>query len=206
MNMHKGARLSPYSRALLVKRIVEHSLRVEEAAQAAGVSEWTAYKWLRRYREEGLSGLADRSSRPRACPCRSYRAPAYPTNLSGDRPGFGHGAKCGETLAATGRTQSTGCVGTGDVIRRYEHDAPGDLLRLDIKKLGRFWRPGHRITGDRKIDSQGAGWEYVHVAIDDHSRVALSSIEPDEKAGSANRAFSRPCVITVILASALPVS
>lgn len=197
MNMHKGARLSPYSRALLVKRIVEHRLRVEEAAQAAGVSERTAYKWLRRYREEGLSGLADRSSRPRACPHatpglrvaevierrrsrQTYRVIAQALGMAP--------STVGRLLQRAGLNRLA-ALEPATPIRRYEHDAPGDLLHLDIKKLGRFWRPGHRVTGDRRIDSQGAGWEYVHVAIDDHSRVAFSSLEPDEKAASANRAL-----------------
>ncbi|CAO1662053.1 Integrase-like protein [Salinicola sp. NYA28a] len=68
---------------------------------------------------------------------------------------------------------------------RYDHDAPGDLLHLDIKKLGRFKRPGHRVTGTRHQKKPGVGWEYVHVAIDDHSRVAFGSLHPDEKSGSA---------------------
>jgi transposase InsO family protein len=72
---------------------------------------------------------------------------------------------------------------------RYEHDAPGDMLHLDIKKLGRFRRPGHRVTGNRRQDSPGAGWEYVHVAIDDHSRVAFASIHPDETGKSACQAL-----------------
>ena len=76
-------------------------------------------------------------------------------------------------------------------INRYEHDKPGDLLHLDIKKLGRFWRPGHRVTGDRLNASDGAGWEYVHLAIVDHSRVAFATIEPDERGTSACRMLIR---------------
>lgn len=71
------------------------------------------------------------------------------------------------------------------LVQRYEHEKPGDLLHLDIKKLGRFHRPGHRVTGDRRQDSPGAGWEYAHVAIDDHSRVAFSALHPDETGRSA---------------------
>ncbi len=70
-------------------------------------------------------------------------------------------------------------------VQRYEHEKPGDLLHLDIKKLGRFHRPGHRVTGDRRQDSPGAGWEYAHVAVDDHSRVACSALYPDETGRSA---------------------
>jgi transposase InsO family protein len=75
-------------------------------------------------------------------------------------------------------------------VTRYEHDAPGDLLHLDIKKLGRFWRPGHRVTGDRQAGrSYRAGWDYVHIAIDDHSRVSWATIKPDETGASAWRAL-----------------
>jgi len=74
---------------------------------------------------------------------------------------------------------------------RYEHDAPGDLLHLDIKKLGRFARPGHRVTGDRQQNTRGAGWAYVHIAIDDHSRVAFSSLHPDETGWNACLALLR---------------
>lgn len=70
-------------------------------------------------------------------------------------------------------------------VHRYEYEAPGELLHLDVKKLGRFHRPGHRVTGDRQQDSPGAGWEYVHIAIDDHSRVACGAMYPDETARSA---------------------
>ena len=197
MNMHKGARLSPYSRALLVKRIVEHGLRVEEAAQAAGVSARTAYKWLRRFREEGVSGLVDRSSRPHACPHatselrvvqaieRRHARQTYRTiaQALGVAP-----STVGRLLQRVGLNRLASLEPAAP-IRRYEHEAPGDLLHLDIKKLGRFWQPGHRVTGDRKSDSEGAGWEYIHVAIDDHSRVAFSSIERDETGASACRAL-----------------
>jgi transposase InsO family protein len=73
--------------------------------------------------------------------------------------------------------------------RRYERRHAGELLHLDIKKLGRFWRPGHRVTGERQGASEGAGWEFVHVAIDDHSRVAFGTIEPDERGLTACRAL-----------------
>jgi transposase InsO family protein len=197
MNMHKGARLSPYSRALLVKRIIEHGLRVEEAAQAAGVSVRTAYKWLRRFREQGIRGLENRSSRPRACPHaasglrvaqvierrrarQTYRTIAQALGMAP--------STVGRVLQRAGLNRLA-ALEPAAPIHRYEHAAPGDLLHLDIKKLGRFRQPGHRVTGDRRIDSRGAGWDYVHVAIDDHSRVAFSSIERDETGASASRAL-----------------
>ena len=199
MNTHKGARLTPYSRDLLVRRISEQGLRVEEAAHAAGVSVRTAYKWLRRYREEGASGLMNRSSRPHACPHatptdrvdrvialrrarQTYRSIADTADLAP--------STVGRVLLRAGLNRLA-ALEPAAPIQRYEHEAPGDLLHLDIKKLGRFWRPGHRVTGDRHGASDGAGWEYVHVAIDDHSRVAFSSIEPNEQAISACRALLR---------------
>ena len=199
MNTHKGAGLTPYSRDLLVRRISEQGLRVEEAAHAAGVSVRTAYKWLRRYREEGASGLMNRSSRPHACPHatptdrvdrvialrrarQTYRSIADTADLAP--------STVGRVLLRAGLNRLA-ALEPAAPIQRYEHEAPGDLLHLDIKKLGRFWRPGHRVTGDRHGASDGAGWEYVHVAIDDHSRVAFSSIEPNEQAISACRALLR---------------
>jgi transposase InsO family protein len=193
MNMHKGARLTPYSRALLVQRVTDQGMRVEEAAHAAGVSSRTAYKWLRRYREEGAIGLVNRSSRPNACPhATTVGKVSEAIGLRRERQPYRMIAHLlalapstvGRVLQRAGLNRLA-ALEPAEPIRRYEHEAPGDLLHLDIKRLGRFWRPGHRVTNDRHHASDGAGWEYVHVAIDDHSRVAFSSIEPDEKASSA---------------------
>lgn len=198
MNNHKGALLTLHSRTLLVKRITEEGLRPAEAAQAAGVSVRTACKWLKRYREEGIEGLQTRSSRPHACPHRTppevvvwmveqrrerrtYRQIAMETGLAP--------ATVGRWLQRKGLNRLA-TLEPAEPMKRYEHEAPGDLLPLDIKKLGRFWTPGHRVTGDpQQGKSYGAGWEYVHVAIDDHSRVAFASLAPDETAGSACRAL-----------------
>lgn len=197
MNLHKHARLTPRGRALLVDRILVHGLRVREAAHAAGVSVRTAYKWLHRFREEGQSGLLDRRSRPRRCPHatpdhivdqvlterrqrRTYRQIADTLEIGQS------------TIARILRRAGLHRLAELEPPRpdnRYEHHAPGDMLHLDIKKLGRFRRPGHRVTGDRTHASDGAGWEYVHVAVDDHSRVAFSCIQSDERAISAVRAL-----------------
>ena len=193
MNNHKNARLTVYGRELLIKRMVEHGLRPREAAQAAGVSERTAYKWLKRFREEGLAGLHNRSSRPHGCPhatCEKRReaiverrrARQTYRQISRDLR-IGH-----STVARLLQRQGLNRLAhlePAEPVRRYEYEQPGGLLHLDIKKLGRFWRPGHRITGDRQGASEGAGWEYVHVAIDDHSRIAFSAIYPDETGKSA---------------------
>jgi transposase InsO family protein len=195
MNVHKNARLTPRGRALLVRRIVEEGLRPVEAAQAAGVSPRTAYKWLRRFETEGWAGLEDRSSRPVSCPhqtdadlCkqitmlrrerRSYRQISQQLGVSM--------STVGRVLSRAGLNRLCALEPVRPVVR-YVYDQPGALLHLDIKKLGRFRRPGHRVTGDRRCDSSGAGWEYVHVAVDDTSRVAFSAIYPDETGKSAQR-------------------
>lgn len=196
MNLHKHARLTPHGRALLVRR-VQQGLRIEEAAQAAGVSVRTAYKWLRRFREEGEAGLQDRSSRPRHCPHatssilmvsvielrrerRTYRQIASELGLAV--------STVARRLKRVGLHRLAELEPAQPVIR-YEYPKPGDLLHLDIKKLGRFRQPGHRVTGDRQQKSEGAGWEFIHVAIDDASRIAFSSVHPDERATSACRAL-----------------
>lgn len=197
MNLHKHARLSPRGRALLVDRIISHGLRVEEAAQAAGVSVRTAYKWVKRFREEGVEGLKDRSSRPRRCP---HATPEAVVNQVLDqRRARQTYRQIAEQLTVAPSTvarllRRAGLHRLADLEpalpeNRYEHAAPGDLLHLDIKKLARFRKPGHRVTGNRQINSDGIGWEYVHLAIDDHSRVAFGSIEPDERGSSACKAL-----------------
>ena len=197
MNLHKHARLTPRGRALLVQRI-GRGLRVEDAAQAAGVSVRTAYKWLRRFREEGEAGLQDRSSRPKRCPHatsetllarlveqrrarKTYRQIASDLGLAV--------STVARRLRKAGLHRLAELEPAPPVVR-YEYAKPGDLLHLDIKKLGRFRKPGHRVTGDRQQNSHGAGWEFVHVAIDDASRIAFSSMHPDERGGSACRFFA----------------
>jgi transposase InsO family protein len=193
MNNHHNARLTVYGRELLVRRVIEQGLRVPEAAQAAGVSVRTAYKWLKRYREQGLTGLHNRTSRPAHCP---HAIPAA------DQVKIIERRKHRQTYRQISRDLGIGYSTVARVLRRaglnrlahlepakpvqrYEYAQPGGLLHLDIKKLGRFRRPGHRVTGDRQQDSPGVGWDYVHVAIDDHSRIAFGTIYPDETGRSA---------------------
>ena len=197
MNIHNNARLTFRGRELLVKRIVEQGLRVEEAAQASGVSVKTAYKWLTRYRQEGITGLYDRSSRPRHCPHqtsahrhqeivrlrrlrRTYRQISRQLGVSQ--------STVGRVLPKLGLNRLS-ALEPAQPVNRYQHETPGDLLHLDIKKLGRFKRPGHRVTGNRQQNSRHSGWEYVHVAIDDASRIAFSSVHADETGRSACRAL-----------------
>jgi len=197
MNSHKNARLTPKGRALLVRRVLEEGLRPAEAAQAAGVSVRTTYKWLARYRQEGEAGLQDRSSRPHRCPHQTatatreavltlrrlrctYRSISQQLGLAP--------STVGRHLKRAGLNRLSQ-LEPPRPVNRYVHDHPGDLLHLDIKRLGRFRRPGHRITGDRRQASPRAGWEFVHVAIDDHSRVSHATLYPDECAASAWRAL-----------------
>ncbi len=194
MNIHKNARLTVRGRELLVRRIVEEGLRPIEAADASGVSVRTAYKWLRRFREEGLAGLADRSSRPASCPHAT--SAAVQADILAQRRARSTYRQIGQTL---GVGQSTiarflrrhglnrlSSLEPARPVVRYEYAQPGGLLHLDIKKLGRFRRPGHRVTGDRQTVSSGAGWEFAHVAIDDASRIAFTSLYPDETGRSAS--------------------
>ena len=197
MNSHKNARLTVHSRALLVKRGLEEGLRPAEAAQAMGVSTRTVYKWLQRFREEGPEGLQNRSSRPKRCPHRT--PPALRRQVLARRRQRQTYRQIAEELNIGVSTVARPVKAAGlnrlsrlDPPRpdnRHEHNAPGDMPHLDIKRLGRFRRPGHRVTGNRRQDSPGAGWEYVHVAIDDHSRIAFATIHPDETARSACRAL-----------------
>jgi transposase InsO family protein len=180
-----------------VDRILVHGLRVEEAAHAAGVSVRTAYKWLKRFKQEGSEGLMDRSSRPRRCPHATPQAVA--DQVLEQRRSRKTYRQIAEQLPVAPSTiarllRRAGLHRLAELepsppIQRYEHPAPGALLHLDIKKLARFWQPGHRVTGDRTHASDGAGWEYVHVAIDDHSRVAFSCMLPNEQGISACRAL-----------------
>ncbi|MRH02490.1 IS481 family transposase [Xanthomonas sontii] len=197
MNLHKHARLSPRGRALLVDRILVHGLRVEEAAHAAGVSVRTAYKWLKRFKEEGAQGLSDRTSRPHDCPHATPRGVVDQViALRRSRHTYRQIAEqlpvAPSTIARLLRRAGLHRLAELEPAlpdNRYEYAQPGQLLHLDIKKLARFRQPGHRVTDDRTVTSRGIGWEYVHLAIDDHSRVAFGTIEPDERGLSACRAL-----------------
>jgi transposase InsO family protein len=191
MNIHKNARLTVQGRKTLVDRIVTRGL--QSAAADAGISERTARKWLARYRAEGEAGLLDRSSRPRRVrTALTTEQQDTAVALRGERLTIRVIAARLERPVSTVRRWLAGQgmsrlppLDPPPPLRRYEHAAPGDLLHLDIKKLGRIVRPGHRVTGNPRDSVDGAGWECVHVAIDDHSRVGFSHAYPDETAGSA---------------------
>lgn len=178
---------------ILVKRVLEQGMPSCQAAEAAGVSARTVYKWVKRYREEGLSGLENRTSRPDGSPARTTQAVRdHVIALRRQRLGYRQIAAQTELSTSTiGRIAAAAGINRRSAlepapeIKRYVRESPGELLHLDIKKLARFRVPGHRVTGARRKDSRGIGWEYVHVAIDDASRIGFSSILPDERSHSA---------------------
>ena len=192
MDYHQNARLTIHSRAQLARRVVLEENTLKQAAACFNVSAKTAAKWVRRYQEQGLAGLGDRTSRP-----HRLRQPTSP-ELAQRVEALRRERWTGSRIAGqTGLSRATVCrilrrlklsrmrdLLPPTPVQRYEHAAPGDLLHLDIKKLGRIARPSHRVTGNRRDSVEGAGWEYVHVAIDDHSRIAFSAIYPDEKQAS----------------------
>ena len=193
MDIHKNARSCPASREVLVRRVLRQGWSVAEAAEAAGLSARTAYKWLQRYKAEGLGGLGDRSSRPRRSPGRTPRARRRRVvDLRRQRmSGAEIAARLDLAPATVARIlRSKGlsrlkALEPTEPPRRYEKQHPGELLHLDIKKLGRIRGVGHRITGDKSRRSRGIGWDFVHVAIDDASRLAYVEILPDERQDTA---------------------
>ena len=193
MDIHKNARLTFLSREALAQLVLTGGVTLNSAAAEFKVTPKTAAKWVSRYQQLGREGLADRSSRPHRSPRRTHQQQV-------------------ERIVSLRRQRWTGCriahatslsrATISRILRRlhlnrirdlepappivgYEHAAPGDLLHLDIKRLARIGRVGHRITGDRHRRVKGIGYEFVHVAIDHHSRIAFSQILPDQKRASA---------------------
>jgi transposase len=195
MNSHKNAPLTPKGRETMVRSVTEGGLNRAAAARQFNTTAKTVAKWVERFRAEGVEGLRDRSSRPLSLP--SQTAPATCAAVEALRrqrhTGKQIAAEVGVSPATVSRIlQRLGLNRIRDLepaepVRRYERAVPGEIIHIDIKKLGRFDKIGHRITGDRtgQSNSRGVGWEFVHVCIDDHSRVAFSQIKPDEKADSA---------------------
>ena len=189
-NPHQNARMTPLGRAEMVRRIVEEGRPVADVAAGFGVSERTARKWLARFKAGGPAGLENRSSRPASVANRTaepwidmmerlrreYRLTAeeIATKLEFAR----------STVASWLKRRGLGRLKNLDElapVRRYQRQRPGELLHLDIKKLARFERIGHRITGNRRGGSEGAGYDFFHVAIDDATRLAYVEVLPDER-------------------------
>ena len=189
MNVHKNARLTPSGRALMAERI-EQGWSVKAAAEAAGVSTVTAYKWHRRHRLGGERRHHDRSSAPSRCPRKTAEPRVAEIErlrrqrMSGPKIAQALGmavSTVGAVLRRLGLGKLSNLAPKPEVIR-YERSAPGELIHLDIKKLGRFDVEGHRVTGDRrKGSSRGAGWDFLHVCVDDASRLAYTEILPSER-------------------------
>jgi len=195
MNTHKNARLTYARRIEMVQDIVERGLTPCEAAAAHGVSSPTARKWLGRFLAVGEMGLADRSSRPARSP-RSI-APSKALAIVELRRRRQTQARIARVLDVSASTVSRVLKRAGlsklsdlqpvEPVQRYEHERPGDLLHIDTKKLGRIERPSHRVTGDRRDKVDGAGWEFLFVAVDDHARISYCDMHPDERGDSAEQ-------------------
>ena len=192
MDYHHHARLTVHGRELLARSVVEGRLSLCEAAASHRLSRQTAAKWVRRYREQGVAGLQDRSSRPRQL--RRPTSPEQVAQVEALRRERWTGARIAQQtglsratvsrILARAKLSRVRDLEPQPPVQRYEHAAPGDLLHLDIKRLVKIARPSHRVTGDRHDTVRGIGAEYVHVAIDDHSRIAFSAIYPDETRAS----------------------
>lgn len=200
MDAHENARTTPHSRRLIVDRL-QQGRSVAEVAAALGVTSRTVRKWRDRFATEGEAGLRDRSSRPHRSPSRLSidRHAAIEAlrrqRLSGPAIARGLGLPV-STVGAALRRVGLNRLATLDPrppVIRYERDHPGELIHIDIKKLGRIDGIGHRITGDRHGQSskRGTGWEYVHVAVDDASRLAYTELLPSERKESAVAFTSR---------------
>ena len=201
MNTHKNARLTFLRRVEMVEDITKRGLPASQAAAAHGVSAVTARKWLARYLADGAIGLADKSSRP----TRSPRAidPSVALAIVELRRKLFTQSRIATYLGVSKATVSRVLRRAGlsrfsdlapmEEVQRYEREAPGDLLHIDIKKLGRFSAIGHRITGDYTKRTRGLGYEYLFVAVDDHARVAFTAMRPDERKDSAE-SFLREAV------------
>jgi len=200
MKIHANARTCPNSRRLLVTRIEEEGWSLMVAAEAAGISERSARKWLGRWRAEGEDGLADRSSAPRRIPHRTPEAVIEA--ITALRRLRMTAAEIAEVLGLALSTVSLWLkrIGLGKRSRlqppeppnRYERSRPGELIHIDVKKLGRFGVAGKRAIGNR-AGSRGYGWECCHVCVDDATRLAYVEVLPNER-GETSSAFLRRAV------------
>ncbi|MGE0315919.1 MAG: IS481 family transposase [Lautropia sp.] len=201
MNIHKNARLTYVQRVQMVQDMVMRGLSATHAAAKYLVSPATARKWYGRYLACGESGLLDKTSRPARSP-RAINAQLAQTIVQLRRKLMLQSriatymsvsrATVSRVLRRAGLSRLSD-LAQPEPVQRYEREAPGDLLHVDIKKLGRFTDVGHRITGDYRKRTRQVGWEYVFVAVDDHSRVSFTAIHPDEQKASAI-AFLRAAV------------
>jgi transposase InsO family protein len=198
MEVHARAPLSPIGRRLVVDRVVVSGWSVRAAAEAAGVTERTVYRWLARFRGQGQTGLIDRRPVARCQPRKT--PPDRVAVICALRRLRMTAAEIAECLSMPLSTVSAVLLREGlgkrsrlappEPPNRYERRAAGELIHIDIKKLGRIVAPGHRVIGDRRFQRRPggkgvAGWEFVHVAVDDYSRLAYAEVLDDERASSA---------------------
>ena len=193
MTLHRNARTCPRSRRLLADRVLCEGWSLAAAAEAAGVSERTAWKWVDRFRREGELGLEDRPSTPKTVPGRTpadrQQLILQLRELRFTTPEIAE--TLGMPLSTVGAVVSRNGLGRlprlkpEEPANSYERPRPGELVHIDVKKLGRIGRPGHRVHGDRTSRSRGIGWEYVHVAVDDATRLAYVEVLDDEQATTA---------------------
>ncbi len=201
---HRNARLTPNGRRIIIERVLA-GRPVAHVAKELGISRTCAHRWLSRYRTHGWAGLEDRSSKPRSCP---HATPArVVANVLAQRVEHREGPmnlgrRCGVSARTVSRILARAGVSrlwdldpvTGNRIRasratdrRYERDAPGDMIHIDVKKLGRIpdgggWRADPKqSTRNHSTGHERVGFDYVHVAVDDHSRLAYAEVLPDEK-------------------------
>jgi transposase InsO family protein len=199
MNIHKLARTTPASRALIAARRAA-GLGATVVAEQLGIDRKTVRKWTRRQQTEGTAGLHDRSSRPARSPTALDSA-WRDAVLALRRLRFTQ-AQIAQVLelskSRTQRVVASNGLGKLSALEppvpdnRYERSRPGELVHVDTKKLGRFYRPGHRVTGDRTTSAIRGhnGWEFLHVAIDDRTRLAYAELMSDEK-GASSASFLR---------------
>jgi transposase InsO family protein len=190
VTLHRNARTCPASRRLIAARVLEQGWALAEAAEAAGVSVQRAREWVRRF-ESGDSELADRRSGPRRRP--PGRVPADREAVICELRGEVrmNAVQIAEALAMSKRTVRAVIARAGlsklapleppEPANRYERPWPGELIHVDVKKLGRIGQPGHRVNGDRTTRSRGIGWEFVHVCVDDCTRLAYVEVLDDER-------------------------
>ncbi len=193
MDYHHHARLTIHSREQLTKRVLAGELSLNSAAAEFKLSRQSAAKWVRRYREGGPAALRDLSSRPHRSPSSISTEQATRIELLRRQRWTGVRIAQATSLsrATVSRVLTRLNLNTARSLEppvpivRYEHPAPGDLLHIDIKKLARIRKPGHRLTGNPQDETRGAGWEFLYVAVDDHSRIVFTAMLPDETAASS---------------------
>jgi transposase InsO family protein len=200
MYLHANAKLGPSGRLALVCAI-EDGLSLKAAAAAFSVSPATAHRWWHRWLEGGRSreALSDRSSRPPCSPRQLAAAEEQPILDARRQTGYGPGRLAGVVRRARSTIWKVlrrhGLSRRPRLplppARRYEWSRPGALLHIDVKKLGRFERPGHRVTGDRSRRSRRVGWEFLHVVVDDNSRYAYVELHPRQDTDTAARVLER---------------